>query len=299
MGGARYVKTVKDVDKESTAQWSAAIPESGEYAVYISYPKMAKAVTDARYTVHTASGSKEFIVNQTMGAGTWMYLGTFPFEAGRQQRPIVTLSNLSAHDGEIGADAVRLGGGMGNIARGEQTSGMPRWAEGSRYWLQWAGMPDSVYTNQENDYRDDIFCRPQWVNYMRDDLNIPIDLTMAFHSDAGTLGGDSIVGTLGIYYTAKKRGKYSDGRSRLLGEKLCKSIVNSVVNDIRTSYDSNWEMRKMRDAKYIEARVPEVPTMLLELLSHQNLTDMRYGLDPQFKFDVARAVYKEIGRAHV
>lgn len=296
MGGARYVKTVKDVDKESTAQWSAAIPESGEYAVYISYPKMAKAVTDARYTVHTASGSKEFIVNQTMGAGTWMYLGTFPFEAGRQQRPIVTLSNLSAHDGEIGADAVRLGGGMGNIARGEQTSGMPRWAEGSRYWLQWAGMPDSVYTNQENDYRDDIFCRPQWVNYMRDDLNIPIDLTMAFHSDAGTLGGDSIVGTLGIYYTAKKRGKYSDGRSRLLGEKLCKSIVNSVVNDIRTSYDSNWEMRKMRDAKYIEARVPEVPTMLLELLSHQNLTDMRYGLDPQFKFDVARAVYKGILR---
>jgi hypothetical protein len=36
--------------------------------------------------------------------------------------------------------------------------------------------------------------------------------------------------------------------------------------------------------------------MLLELLSHQNLADMRYGLDPRFKFTVARAIYKGILR---
>jgi len=43
---------------------------------------------------------------------------------------------------------------------------------------------------------------------------------------------------------------------------------------------------------YSEARLPEVPTMLLELLSHQNFTDMRYGLDPRFRFTVSRAIYK-------
>ena len=32
--------------------------------------------------------------------------------------------------------------------------------------------------------------------------------------------------------------------------------------------------------------------MLLELLSHQNLADMRYGLDPEFRFTVSRAIYK-------
>jgi hypothetical protein len=32
--------------------------------------------------------------------------------------------------------------------------------------------------------------------------------------------------------------------------------------------------------------------MLLELLSHQNQADMRFGLDPRFQFTVARAVYK-------
>ena len=34
--------------------------------------------------------------------------------------------------------------------------------------------------------------------------------------------------------------------------------------------------------------------MLLELLSHQNFADMRYGSDPRFKFLVSRAIYKGI-----
>ena len=34
--------------------------------------------------------------------------------------------------------------------------------------------------------------------------------------------------------------------------------------------------------------------MLLELLSHQNLEDMNYGLDPRFRFLVSRSIYKGI-----
>ena len=30
-------------------------------------------------------------------------------------------------------------------------------------------------------------------------LGIPVDLSLAFHSDAGCVYGDSIIGTLGIY----------------------------------------------------------------------------------------------------
>ena len=48
----------------------------------------------------------------------------------------------------------------------------------------------------------------------------------------------------------------------------------------------------MWNQSYIEARVAEVPTMLLELLSHQNFADMCYGLDPKFRFVVSRAIYK-------
>ena len=48
----------------------------------------------------------------------------------------------------------------------------------------------------------------------------------------------------------------------------------------------------MVDRSYAEARTPEVPAMLLELLSHQNFADMKYGLDPSFRFTVSRAIYK-------
>ncbi|MDE7407589.1 MAG: xanthan lyase, partial [Muribaculaceae bacterium] len=56
----------------------------------------------------------------------------------------------------------------------------------------------------------------------------------------------------------------------------------------------DWTRRRIRDAGYADARIPQVPSMLLELLSHQNFADMKYGLDPRFRFDVCRAVYKGI-----
>ena len=300
-GSARRIKSTQKTDKLSTATWSADIPYDGEFAVYISYQTEQKSATDVRYTVHTAIGEREFIVDQTRGGGTWIYLGTFPFAAGEGN--LVSVSNYSEQKGSIIAtDAVKIGGGMGNVARRAesaesdyQVSGMPRWAEGARYWLQWAGMPESVYTaaDRPGDYRDDIFCRPQWVNYLVHDLNIPVDLAMGFHSDAGTTTSDNeFIGTLGICYTKENGGKFSDGRSRQLNYDLAQSIVSSVVSDVRLLHNANWAQRPMRDKSYIEARVPDVPSMLLELLSHQNFADMQYGLDPQFRFDVSRAVYK-------
>ena len=213
-----------------------------------------------------------------MGGGTWIYLGTFPSQkAIATLEPIVTLTNLS-EKGEgmvITADAVKIGGGMGNIARPTaapistmtppppkspqtqprlrlthpmllpkpypeqtlfqvrtvpsrkekkrviltqlkkrkmkltkltksmtkqrnqrklpdarpadtsvpaepmipsapktvptfRTSGMPRFLEGARYWLQWAGFPEPVYApyHGSDDYKDDYTSRGNWVNYL-------------------------------------------------------------------------------------------------------------------------------------
>ena len=73
----------------------------------------------------TPAGAREFTVNQTMGGGTWIYLGTFPLEAGYSDtEPVVTLTNLSdkAEGKALTADAVKIGGGMGNIARSPHRS---------------------------------------------------------------------------------------------------------------------------------------------------------------------------------
>lgn len=322
-----YQQITSTTDKKHTSsyKWIPSVEKEGNYAIYVSYKTLENSTEDASYTVHHLGGETNFLVNQKMGGGTWIYLGTFRFptqEATEDANFYIELNNLSKKKGRIiTADAVKMGGGMGNIARypsieetdkkehkhkiiyQPQTSTYPRYTEAARYWLQWAGMPDSVYTvsKGKNDYSDDFQSRGFWVNYIaggsdvlpdKQGLNIPIDLAFAFHSDAGTTYNDSIIGTLGICMTHINNEAFSNGKPRILSRDFTQGIMNEIEQTIRTNYEPDWTMRQIWNKSYAEARVPEVPTMLLELLSHQNFADMRYGLDPNFQFDVSRAIYK-------
>ncbi len=316
-GTSETVATVDEDDAEhrSTAAWNADFPERGRYAVYVSYASCPNSATDALYTINHLGGSTEVSVNQQMGGGTWIYLGHYDFAKGKQQRPVVELSNVSADDDAVvSADAVKIGGGMGNVARAPKavgnrelfpvTSDAPRFTEGARYWLQWAGMPEKVYSESagENDYTDDYKCRALWVNYLAGGspmlpdsigLKVPVDMALAFHTDAGTTDDGSVVGTLGIYSTDSGN-LLGDGRSRLDCRVLAEAVTDQVANDLRTLHNPLWTLRGNRDKKYYEIRETKVPAMIIELLSHQNFDDMKFGLDPVFRFDVARAVYKGI-----
>ena len=183
-GTYRKVKTINKGD-ESLCEWLPDIPEKGRYGVYISYASLKNSSEDALYTVYHKGGKTEFSINQTMGGGTWIFLGFFSFDKGKNENYRITLSNKSAKSGRIvTADAIKIGGGMGNIARTTEpenlinpddtivsklrpinyeleTSNRPRYTEGSRYWLQWAGVPDSVYrwTKGTSDYTDDYQSR--------------------------------------------------------------------------------------------------------------------------------------------
>ena len=290
--------------KESLIEWIPEIPESGNYAVYASYQSFPNSTEQALYTIHHAGGETTIAVNQTMGGGTWIYLGNFKFTAHEQAHERIVLTNQSNKSGKIiTADAIKIGGGMGNIARSPlespypieaETSGYPRFTEAARYWLQWAGIPDSIYSKSafRNDYQDDIYARPQWVNYLKEQTHIPIDMAFAFHSDAGTTPDDSIIGTLGIYMSKSNDGIYTNRKSREIARDLTDMIQTQLLSDVRKVYNPQWSRRGMWNQSYIEARIPDVPTMLLELLSHQNFADMRYGLDPRFRFLICRAIYK-------
>ncbi|MCM1522698.1 MAG: N-acetylmuramoyl-L-alanine amidase [Muribaculaceae bacterium] len=300
-GSIREASTVTNPSDASSATWNANIPKAGEYALYVSYASLPNSAPDARYLVTSLRGEEEIQVNQTMGGGTWIYLGTFPFAKGQQ--PVVKLTNLSTHEGKVvTADAVRIGGGMGNVSRGGTLSGFPRWGEGARYWMQWAGVPSSVYSVSDgtNDYEDDFKGRGAWVNYMAggsenlpgvSGLGIPVDLSFAFHTDAGTTSDPyTTIGTLPIVSTSGQ--PFTNGRSRQTSKRYAEIVTDQVVADIQALHDPGWNQRKLRDKAYHEAREPRVPAMLIELMSHQNFADMRMGLDPQFRFDVSRAIYK-------
>ncbi len=317
-GRHRKTTTVGSAKQASFAQWEAEIAESGQYALYVSYQSYPNSCREARYTVHHAGGESHFLVNQRMGGGTWIYLGSFRFEAGNE-RPILTLSNQSDRAGEVVvADAVKIGGGEGNIVRTpcdslrrpginyrETTSGMPRYMEGSRYWLQWAGFDEKIYLGKEgkDDYKEDYMSRAHWVNALMGGserlpdsvgLAIPIDLALAFHTDAGVRDNDETIGTLGIFYTKENKESFAGGASRYRSRDLTDLVMTEIVEDIRTLWEPAWRRRGLWNRAYYEARMPAAPTMLLELLSHQNFADMRYGHDPRFKFTVSRAIYKGI-----
>ncbi len=305
-GTARFAKTEKKKDK-AFAEWVPDIPETGEYAVYVSYQTLPNSVSDAKYLVFHAGGVTEFKVNQRIGGGTWVYLGTFTFDKGKNDYSMVILSNESKEKGVVCADAVRFGGGMGNIARGGKTSGLPRYLEGARYSAQWAGMPYSVYGGYEgkNDMNDDINVRSRTVNYLagksvfnpaEDGLGVPFEMSMALHSDAGFSKEDAIIGSLGIYTTDFNDGRLNAGTDRYASRDLSDILLTQLQQDIRATFNIDWTRRSMWDRNYSETRLPAVPSTIVELLSHQNFADMRLGHDPNFKFTVGRALYKAILR---
>ena len=306
--------TPADTVPTATATWTPDIPEAGWYAVYISYGSSRTNVPDAHYTVFHEGGTTEFRVNQQEGGGTWIYLGTFRFSRGTGSGRVV-LTNQSARPGGrvVSADAVRFGGGMGIVARNGRTSGRARYLEAARYYLQYAGMPDTLVYNlnkSENDYSDDYQSRPEYANYLRgapygpnrdrkqQGLGIPVDLTLAFHTDAGITHNDTTIGTLSIFSTedAESTFVFPDSVSRLANRDLADILQTQLVSDIRMLHDPWWNRRQLMNSKYSEAFRPNVPGVLLELLSHQNFLDMKFMLDPRFRFDVARAIYKAMLR---
>lgn len=314
MGSARKSECIANGKKEGAAEiiWRPEVPERGRYAVYISYKSTEESSSAVSYTVVHMGGRDSFIVNQKIGGGTWVYLGTFEFDKG--DSGYVRLDNRTPKGYKhvngtiVTADAVRFGGGMGNIARcvkpdpkdscrpvnEAEISGMPRSAEAARYWLQWAGADSTIYWQNEgkDDYKDDFMCRGDWVADMHK-KGMPVDLAFGFHSDAGVTPNDSIVGTLAIYtYRSEGDTRYPSGEDRMTSREFAETIQKQLIADIREKHDTLWSRRSVWDRSYRESRTPTVPSMLLELLSHQNFADMKFGLDPEFRFTASRAIYK-------
>lgn len=336
----RYIVEVKcDEKNKSEVIYTPTLPD-GEYAVYVSYKTLPNSSNKAQYTVMHKGQKTTFSVNQQMGGGTWVYLGTFAFDSDQQHNYVSVAATANGKE-VVSTDAVKFGGGMGSVARYKQpdsfenvpsskelpegdavmidsvellanqanaiTSGLPRYIEAARYWMQYSGIPDSIYnyTDSKNDYVDDYAARGIWVNYLAGGsaanpkeagLKIPLHMSLAFHTDAGVK--KDMIGTLIIYkdHDDNKNQTYPTGKSRIVARDLADYMQTQIVEDMRAVYAPEWTRRQLNNSSYAEARHPKVPAVLLELLSHQNMTDMKYGLDPRVRFTISRAMYKSILR---
>lgn len=307
LGTTRLSKTM--INPLASVSWLPKFTQTGNYAVYVSYSSEENGIDDAHYKIVHSGGETDFLVNQKIGGGTWIYLGTFKFDEGNNNQGVVLTNQSKDADKVVSADAVRFGGGMGIVEREGMKSNRPKFAEGSRYWLQYAGMPDTlIYSLNKNkdDYKDDYQSRAEYGNYLfgnpygpnknrkEKGLGIPIDLSLAFHTDAGITKNDTAIGTLMIYSIPGLDSQkiFPDGVNRIANRDLADIVQTEIVEYIRTKYDSTWTRRQLMNALYSEAARPNFPSILLELLSHQNFYEMKFALDPKFRFDVSRSIYK-------
>ena len=303
-GSVRMARTANQKNK-SYVTYMPNIPKEGKYAVYVSYASLNNSVDDAEYIVFHKGVKTVFHVNQKMGGGTWVYLGTFAFDSGCSQDNCLVVTNVSDKNGVVTTDAVRFGGGMGKIQRAGKTSGLPRCLEGSRYNAQWSGAPQSVYNAKEgqDDYTDDINTRSRMTNWVAggscyvpnmQGLKVPLELSLAVHSDAGYHNDySSVYGTLSICTTDFHDGLLNSGISRNYSKDFATSLLYDSQRDLSYAFGS-WTARKLYDRNYSESRLPEVPSAIIETLSHQSFPDMIYGQDPNFRFTFARSIYKTI-----
>ncbi len=308
----------------SSAVYVPYIPHQGRYAVYASWAAAETNSPSVPIRVHHLGGTTTVRVNQQVAGNTWVFLGYFEFAQGTdEERGAVVVGTEGATLREnaegpttVSADAVRFGGGMGTVAPLDQVSGLPRHMMAARYFLQYAGAParevfyhDFTNVRFSPDYWRDITARTEWANYLsghpnapngfpdHPGLGVPIDLYLSWHTDAG-VDLDGLIGTLSIWRLLGQDGRdvFPDGRTRMLNRDLASLVHHEIVRTGRENFTSSWAMRDLREANYGENRRPNVPSVLLELLSHQNFNDMKYGLDPRFQKDISRAIYKAMVR---
>lgn len=294
MGSAHIYEKMDGTEDSVTFRGTAEA--SGPMEVYIAYAEVKDGSPTGGVDVTVRYGDSEahFKVDQRRGGGMWMPLGKLPFRRGREWQVVLK------GDGTISADAVRIGGGMGTVERDGATSGMPAWAEAARYYMQADGFDYHKVlsvSNGNNEYTDDINGRGEWVNSLVNDKRIAVDIALALHTDAYVTHTDSTIGTLALFTTSKEgKASFPDGRSRMASRQLAGIVSQNVLRDIRKTWDRDWTFRGLADKRYSESRRPDVPALLLELLSHQNIADIRQGLSPAFRRDAARSTYKGIAR---
>ncbi|WP_149824173.1 RHS repeat-associated core domain-containing protein [Streptomyces tailanensis] len=89
---------------ENRFVWQLTIPQSGDYTVYVHYPKVDGAAKDASYEIKHKDGTETRSLDQTELPGEWRSLGKYAFAEDTGQT--ITLTDKAT--GTVVADAVRL-----------------------------------------------------------------------------------------------------------------------------------------------------------------------------------------------
>lgn len=278
-GGTYRFAGTNGAVETATATWQIPVLQDGLYPVYVWYRAGTNRTPEATYRVHHAGGVATAVVDQTIDDRTWRHIGDFWFAAASGAR--IELSNLSPSAGVVIADAVRIGGGLGSIARGGTTSNRPRWQECARYWAEFSGAPSTVWNSIAGgeDSDDDVTARPRFAEWRT------ADAFVSLHTNAG--GG---AGTDTFIYN----GGATPGSAT-----LSQLVHTQIVADLQANWNAAWVDRGQHQANFGELRLlSTMPGILVELAFHDTPGSLDHTSlhDPDFRYLAARAYARGVLR---
>lgn len=273
-------------DGGATATWTVDVPVAGDWPVYVSWEADAGHAPDAHYRITHPGGVIDRRFDQRVHGATWQYAETLYLPAGEAMLTVELVGDSQTAGATLSADAVRIGGGLGDVMRGGSTTGRPRWEDGGIIATQWNSAPPSVYDPSYDGNGSDPSSRSRWADWEHPSGEDA--LYVSWHSNAGGGTGTS------TYTYEGSRGPATDG-SWELGELLQEEIVAAI----RTQWDADWTSRGHRTAAFSEvspAHNDEMPSALIELAFHDHPVDVDLLKDPAFRRDASRAMARAIIR---
>lgn len=287
------------------ATYTPTIPATGFYNVYISYAAGSDRTSNAHWQVHHSGGVTDFRIDQKKGGATWVLLGNFYFEAGAPatEAKVVAL-NDSGDTAYLNVDAVRFGGGMGNVARRNSgISGRPRWQEEACNYLQYTGMLASSLmssdpTGSNTDEQLGWGNRPQYANWeqTRDGLGNNL-IYVGWHTNASGWKCSGGVETSGAGRgTTTYRDVDADATANT--ESLTSLVHAALIKSIRTGYLSTWQDRGIVASngygECSQGNLGGVAGFFFEGLFHDNAADADCYRDPKWRYAAARGIVQGI-----
>lgn len=273
-------------DGGAVATWIPEVPVDDWYAVYVSWDAHAEHASDAHYRITHPGGVIDRTFDQRVHGSTWQYVDTLWLREGVDDFKVELVGDSSDAGSYLSADAVRIGGGMGQVERFGMTTGRPRWEEGAILYAQYNGAPTSVYDPYGSGDGSDPAVRSRWAAWEHPAGEDAIYLS--WHSNAG--GG---VGT-SVYTYEGTAGVGTPGSID-----LAELLVDEIVTASRALWDAGWTNRGHRTGAFAEVNPShnnEMPAALIELAFHDSATDVVALKSPSYRRDASRAMYRAITR---
>ncbi len=287
----------------ATATYAPSIPGSGFYNVYVTYSSSSNRSLNAHWQVHHTGGVADFYINQQRDGGTWVLLGNFHFETGRNASTgkVVLLNDGTDTSKVVVCDAVRFGGGSGDVARRTHgVSGKPRWQEEAMNYLNFtgaAGTGGPLTTDDTVTYDDEQLGwgdRPAFASWEQSrDGEGANTIYIGYHTNA-------LDGTCSTNGGARGCGSFRDvdADASAATVNLTAAVHAAVMDNTKKFCDSTFPDRGITKSngygECSQGNLGSVAGFFFESLFADNSSDVALSKDPKFRLAFARGIQQGV-----